>query len=529
MFGLQGYKQNVAALADKVGSADVQQHIYIDGHTIRFPAINAEIPEITYIPEPTPEKFHSSRASVRLLLGCYGSGKTSAAIAEIILLAAGMPKCTDGVRRCHVALIRNTYGELETTTIRSWDDWTGGRFKVISRKMKPPITMQYEINDGDGIINLQLTFLSLNRDEDIGKVKSLETTFIFVNEACEIPFGLVSHLVGRTGRYPSEKTLPPGSKYWAGVIMDTNPPSMRHAIYQLFEVKRDPDWELFKQPPALMKLEDGTYVGNPEAENIKHHTKGYNYYLDMIKGATEEFIKVYALGQYGLVRSGKLVYPNYNDDLHSVEKIDPVPNEEIFIGWDFGTVASAAVIAQKIDGRICVIKELITDRESFETFAKDVVIPYIQTTFKDCPYTSIADPAGAAENYANLSSGVKILNELGFATRVARTNKIKDRIESVLMFLDKMRGGKPSLLISRTGCPILREGFLGMYKYRTLNVISDNGEQKTTDVPDKSHPHSEPQDCLQYICMDFNIFLDDNSNNSIRPDQLIPNYNSMWA
>ncbi len=36
----------------------------------------------------------------------------------------------------------------------------------------------------------------------------------------------------------------------------------------------------------------------------------------------EQFVNVFCLGKYGLVSTGKLVYPEYNDDIHSAEHLD---------------------------------------------------------------------------------------------------------------------------------------------------------------------------------------------------------------
>lgn len=522
-------QQRVLQLTSLISRGTNKQHIIVnDDKSIIFCANNG-LPEKRYIPEATPLKFHQSDELVRLIMGCYGSGKTTAMIAEIIIRAVTMPICIDGIRRSRCLVIRNTYGELETTTINSWDEWTRGRFEVITRKMKPPITMSYIIRDDKGIIELEMLFLSLNRDDDVAKVKSLETTFAFINESCEIPFGLITHLMGRVGRYPSKNQLHDGVSYWSGIIMDTNPPSTRHPIYDIFERKQEPGYKIFKQPPAILKQEDGTYIVNPNAENISHQPKGGQYYLDMIKGATEEHIKVYAMGQYGIVRSGKLVYPNYNDDLHSIDNIEITQGAQVVVGWDFGTIASAALIAQIVDSRILIIKEFVTDREGFESFASNVVLPYLYINFPGSSFVSIADPSGIAENYTNMNSGIKALNNLNFPTKVAKTNRIKDRLDSVHLFLNKMVVGKPGIVLSRKGCPILREGFLGMYKYRTINVIGDIGERKTREEPDKTHPHSEPQDCLQYICMDYNIFLIDNTRGQISAEDLIPYNNSMWV
>ena len=70
-------------------------------------------------------------------------------------------------------------------------------------------------------------------------------------------------------------------------------------------------------------------------------------------------------------------------------------------------------------------------------------------------------------------------------------------------FLNILVDGKPGFVISRKGCPKLRQGFNGKYAYKRLKVI---GEERYQDVPDKNHPHSDIHDCLQYIAMHFKIF-----------------------
>jgi hypothetical protein len=48
---------------------------------------------------------------------------------------------------------------------------------------------------------------------------------------------------------------------------------------------------------------------------------------------------------------------------------------------------------------------------------------------------------------------------------------------------------------------MLRKGFMGKYCYKRIQVI---GDEKYRDVPDKTHPFSDIQDCLQYICYEIN-------------------------
>jgi len=495
-------------------------NIKIDANTINFSNVG-----IVYVPEPTPAKFHESNALVRLIMGAYGSGKTSACIADIILRAARMPPCVDDVRHVRIAVIRNTYAELETTTLNSWDNWTLG-FETVERHKKPIIYLLQRCNDGLGIIELEIIFLALDREDDVKKIKSLELTYAFINEACEIPFSLVSHILGRTGRYPTQQMLQ-GKRFWHGVLMDTNPPDSDHAIYRVFEVEKPESYEIFHQPPAILRLEDGRHIINPAAENISHHQQGADYYLNMIKGATIEFVNVYAMGKYGLVMSGKVVYPAYNDDLHSTTDIELSKQEDVIVGWDFGVLTSAALICQIISCQIRVVKEFIVEREGFKEFAEHIVLPYLRTNFPQCKIVSTADPSGVAANYTNLLSGIQILNDLGLVTIPALTNSIDQRIESVQTVLSRLIGGKAAIIIDRSNCSNLRKGFLGKYCYKRIRVLN---EEKYRDVPDKTHPFSDIHDCLQYICLYLvgGIMRDKKDTNFKAQDWQLPSTNNNW-
>ena len=43
-----------------------------------------------------------------------------------------------------------------------------------------------------------------------------------------------------------------------------------------------PYFELFRQPPALLRQPDGSWDPNPMAENIENLPGGYNYYYAML-------------------------------------------------------------------------------------------------------------------------------------------------------------------------------------------------------------------------------------------------------
>ena len=232
---------------------------------------------INYVAEPTAQLFHKSKANLRLLFGPIGSGKSVACALEILSQAMQMPACIDGVRRSRVAVIRQTYPELLSTTIKTMMDWLPEQVTTI--KYSAPITISVKIPSmGDGTsMALEIVCLAIDKPADAKKLLSLEISGVWINESREISKTIVDAASGRIGRYPSANMLG-GQIYRKYIIMDTNPPSDDHYIYKLFEEQQPPHgWEIFYQPPALL-YEKGEYVPNPKAENVNNHVFKYDYW-----------------------------------------------------------------------------------------------------------------------------------------------------------------------------------------------------------------------------------------------------------
>src|SRR5688572_11911775 len=81
---------------------------------------------------PTLEAFFASDAFVRVLVGPFGSGKTSACCAELFRRAQQQAPGPDGVRRSRALVVRNTFRQLSSTTVASWRSWFDDRLGTFS-------------------------------------------------------------------------------------------------------------------------------------------------------------------------------------------------------------------------------------------------------------------------------------------------------------------------------------------------------------------------------------------------------------
>lgn len=433
-------------------------------------------PEISYAPGgPTLSEFHESDAFVRGIMGPIGSGKSTACVLEILARAQEQAPSPDGIRKTRWAIIRNSYPELKSTTIKTWSQWcptTMGRLNQDS-----PITHHIKTKE----IDLEVLFLALDREEDQRKLLSLELTGAWVNEAREVPKGIVDALTGRVGRFPPKVD---GGATWSGILMDTNPPDDQSWWYRFAEDETPNGWKFFRQPSG-----DGA-----GAENLPNLPN--DYYTRIKAGKDDDWIKVYVRGEYGFVTEGKAVYPMFRDRIHTAPtKLEPIPGIALLIGADFG-LTPAAIIGQKLpDGQWLVIDEVTTDNCGVIRFA-ETLRAYMKLHYPDFDVAACwGDPAGNQRAHSDEKTALDIMNtRTPWKWRAAPTNDPTMRREVVAAALNRLIDGNPGVLISPK-CAMIRKGFSGGYHYRSIKT--GNGVQ-FHESPAKNQ-YSHPHDALQYL------------------------------
>jgi len=488
---------------------------------------------INYQAQPTAAKFHASNKVVRGFLGPVGNGKSVACITEALRLSHDQWPNSEGIRKTRGVIIRNTTIELRTTTLNTWKQWVPE--EVCSITMHPMIMAKMDQPLADGTrIQLEVYFLALDRDEDVKKLLGIEVTWAFINEAREISYAVVKAARERIGRYPAaidgytddgSYKAPETPCKRKALIMDSNPPDSDHWWYQLAEegcLRSTPDsqkdlaisetsriFDFFRGPSPLIKQPDGSYKTNPLAENIGHLPGGYQYYLDMIAGNTEDHVNVMVMGNYGHLRTGKPVYPEYNDKIHCPESgIIPIKGLPIALGWDFGLTPTCCIGQLTSTGQLLILTELWTEDMGVKQFARDIVKPFLVRNFKGYEIEfSLGDPSGNARGEGEGKSAIGILNDdylgddplrMGFITEPAPTNDPTKRIESVKSFLTKLVDGYPGYVLNKD-CKLIRKGKMGGYKYRKIQMA---GESRFNEKPDKN-AYSHIADAEQYLSLGY--------------------------
>jgi hypothetical protein len=273
--------------------------------------------EIEY---PVLSQFMMSKAFVQVIRGPVGSGKSKICNLKLYAIASQQVPDRGGIRRSRFGVIRNTYPELVTTTMRTWRDTFPEEVygRII---MSKPAFQRIRVGD----IEMEIDFLALDKEEDVSKLRSLEYTGFYVNEMQYVPKVLFDEMTSRAGRYPAMKD---GGPTWRGVIGDMNAPDDGHFIPMMTGEVEWPenmpladrlalswphDWDYFMQPPGMLEIygADGktieAYRDNPAAENVKWLPPGY--YREQIKGKSRAWIKSRILNQIALVLDGDPVWP----------------------------------------------------------------------------------------------------------------------------------------------------------------------------------------------------------------------------
>ncbi len=457
-------------------------------------------------PGPVAAAFLADTTSaVRALLGPVGGGKSVACIFDSLKNAASMPVClperpgSPGVIRFKIAIIGQTYGQMERNLFPTWTEWlpkdggdwtdaefTGGGGRFASHKIG------FDVLRGGKRVEVQFEaiFAAIGEYAVESFMRGFEVSAFWLYEMDLLPREVLPQALFRVGRFPPKPTLPEGQEFRPYVIGDLNAPDIDSWFYEDFEEDRPETWALYKQPSGR----------SPRAENIHNLPPGYYDRQISALGKKPNLIKRYVDAMYAPSGDGEPVYPEYSDDLHlSKEELKPVPKIPIKLGLDQGVQRPACIGGQRLaNGQLRVLFEVVPGRRGPKRFAEAIKQEVAEIAPGHFIEMGWADPAGftgADQEGGELAWAEIVAAELGIPILPAPSNEISLRLDSVRDDLTyHIDGNTPALLISRR-CKMLRKGFASHYRYQHQRV---GNLQKTSDKPEKND-YSNPHDALQYL------------------------------
>lgn len=465
---------------------------------------------------PTLDAFLDDFSFVTIIRGPWASGKSVACITKMYRIANMQRPNGAGVRKTRWAVIRNSYPDLQETTVKTWLDWFPEDLYGQLRRSRP---FQHVIRvpgmpyrGKPTTVEMEVLFIALDDENDRKKLLSMELTGIWVNEAREVDKGIIDDAIGRTGRYPSKRD---GGHSWSGALMDTNAPAETHWLPIMMGeslapedmsdderegLARPADWTYYVQPGALLMQKDTTgkviFVKNPLAENIRNLTDGFDYYLRRVGGKPISWVRVNFCNLLGTSVQGKPVWPTFARERHVAAAPLPFdPNRHLYIGID-QTGRNPAAVAGQFNAKWQIIAELVGKDISSDAFAPQVKrwvsnlvsgaglsIDKVRMSFYRDPHDQKNATDDDTAQLVYRKHGILLIPAPG-------ANGIKTRTETVETLFDNDK-----IIISPT-CTRYIAACEGGYRFKKLKIA---GIDAYEPEPDKRNGHADIADASQYL------------------------------
>lgn len=454
------------------------------------------MPDLNYAAPPTCARFMKSDAFGRLIAGPVGSGKTTAAVIELLRRSIGQSRAPDGYRYTRHAVVRQTLKQLKDTVLKDCQNWLGGLgFWKVSEN-----TFHVEFDD----VRSEWVFIPLENAEDQARLLSMQLTGAWLSECIEMDLDVIGPISGRLGRYPSGAQ---GTPSWHGFIADTNFPT-EMTPWHTFMENPPPDVSIFKQPSGLawnaenlnwlVQNEETIKLPLDHPARIAQGRKYYERFVEMY-GDDSDWVRRYVKAEYGDDPSGSAVFKNtFKSDFHIVQDTLLIPGYPLLIGQDFGRNPWSLICQMDHLGRLLVHQEVPGTNVGLEKHVEQNLRPVLWSNkylgYKVC---CVGDPSGVAKGSIGEESCIDALQRLGLPAFPAPTNDIEPRLRAVEHLLGRQTNGGPSLLISRTGAPHLCRAMSGGYRFTKFKT----GALKTVPEKNDKEGFSHVADDLQYVAL----------------------------
>ena len=406
----------------------------------------------------------------------HNSGKSVASCFEVVRRAGQQLPNAQGIRKTRCAVVRETARQLMDTTIKTWLDWFPPG--VCGHYMRTTKTFFFKVGD----IECEVMFRALDDADDVANLNSLELTFAWFNECRDIHPDIIDAMSKRIGRFPSKKD---GGPTWFGMWGDTNPPTLDTWWYYQME-HLDPNdgvspnnngWRVYKQPSGR----------GPYAENIENLPDGY---YDT-QGRSEEYIRVYIDGEYGLSSAGQPVYKYFRPDYHMAgSPLTPIINgvRPLIIGMDLGLTPAAVIGQCDPRGRALIYAEAVSFDMGVQRFIRTVLRPLLFEKFAGANIIVVVDPAGVQRAQTDERSAIDIIKAEGLRVMAAKTNNVTARLNAVDEYLMRHADGESAFLVD-PGCTALKSAMMGGYRFNPRTGAIEKNK------------HSHVAEALQYMML----------------------------
>ncbi len=416
---------------------------------------------VPFNPNPVQKAFIESRAKADLFSSRMGEGKSTALAWAAFLHTKHNP----GAKW---ALIRDTWENMQATTMRTFFDWFPPGIFGTFNQTKRMFTW------ANGVAQGEVVFLGMDDPADASKLMSRELAGFGIDEpAPAVTSGGVDEMIFDIGlsrlRQPDMK--------WYGVKLAENNPDEGHWTYRRFV---DPGTEGF----AIWQPNTPENVGNLPEDYYGELRRVWRHRPDLVR----RFID----GQFGFQQMGRAVTPEWSDQLHLATGLIPVPRRELALLWDFGHNPTCIVTQMTPLGYWLILDALVGEEAGVEELIADGVKPLLAERYRGHKWRHIGDPAGRVGEQTSIHrNAVRYLQrELGGRWRSGPV-RIGERVEPLRACLTRTVGGRGMIQVDRQRARAIWSALRGGWHYN----IARSGVIGNAPVKDI---HSHPADALSY-------------------------------
>jgi len=446
---------------------------------------------------PVQKQFRESKAKIRVIMGCIGSGKSHTCCQEILSIMMRQAPDKNGVRKSRIAFVKHTKTSIPSTMLDNWYQFLGKKARNYMKFNNKGNYYDFEMKKSK--IKARIYFIGLGMIRDDEDLKGLRLTAAWINEAVYIRhYKLVEILEGRLGRYPTDNKK-------GYLVVDTNPPHTDHWVCKNIDMRDDEDYKVFKQPSGMSE----------EAEN-RHilailYGSHWNYYEEKMKNWSRYRVQTDIHGQYGLNVEGDPVYPEFDEREMVIDHDEMIKivqdccrydDVEFCYGMDFGsTPAMVIAMKNKSEQKWYVFDEMVTPSETkigcdeFLGLVKEKLIHLSMKVDRDISINikGHGDPSGDAFDQIQ---GDDTLFEIGrkkYGLDLKPAYKNNNLVIRRETLRDVVRNKK---ILFSNKCKNTVEGMAGGFHYRLIESAMAFGEEKRKVVKNK---YSHPIESLEYL------------------------------
>ena len=187
------------------------------------------------------------------------------------IAGAQAPHPVDGVRRSRFLTVRDTYRNIEKSTLKTWRAWWPVNKQTFrgGANGEPGVgTYRWQLPDATWC-EMEVIFAAVGEHDIEEFAGGFEITAFHVGEAADGPEDIYMKLLERVGRYPRvERDVGFEGATFSGGWIDCNAPNYGSHIERNFITNPRPGFTFFRQPGGL----------DPDAENLDNLPGGRKYY-----------------------------------------------------------------------------------------------------------------------------------------------------------------------------------------------------------------------------------------------------------